>query len=265
MPEIKEISSAQNPTVKKVLQLQQKSRIRKNSGMFVVEGVREIRLAIAGGYHIQQLFFCEEIISDPKLIQTIHDGELIKVTEKVYQQLAHRQTTEGALAVFKSKDHSLDSIHLSSNPLVLVAEASEKPGNIGALLRTADASGIDAVFIANPKTDLYNPNIVRSSVGCLFTLQIATGSSEEIRSYLENQQIATYSAALLPDSTNYTEVDYTQPSAIVVGTEATGLEKEWLQQSTKNIVIPMKGRIDSLNVSVSAAILIFEAVRQRNS
>lgn len=262
---MKEISSSQNPAIKKVLQLQQKSRIRKSSGMFVVEGVREIRLAIEGGYQIQQLFFCEEILGDVSWVHQLEVVERIKVTENVYQHLAHRQTTEGALATFKSKDHSLQGIKLSDNPLILVAEASEKPGNIGALLRTADASGIDAVFIANPKTDLYNPNIVRSSVGCLFTNQIATGSSEEIRDYLQQNGIAIYAAALRPESIDYTQVAYNLPSAIVVGTEATGLEESWLQQSTKNIVIPMKGRIDSLNVSVSAAILIFEAIRQRNS
>jgi TrmH family RNA methyltransferase len=146
--------------------------------------------------------------------------------------------------------------------LILVAEAPEKPGNIGALLRTADAANVDAVIIANPKTDIYNPNIIRSSVGCVFTNQIATGSTTEIIKFLKGLNIDIYCAELKA-SVNYHTQDYTKPAAIVVGTEATGLSDEWLQHSTQNIIIPMQGEIDSMNVSVAAGILIFEAKRQR--
>jgi TrmH family RNA methyltransferase len=148
------------------------------------------------------------------------------------------------------------------NPLILVAEAPEKPGNIGALLRTADAAGVDAFIIANPKTDLFNPNIIRSSVGCVFTNSIATGTAEEIITFLKEKNIQIYCAALQA-SKNYHLQNYTGPTAIVVGTEATGLSREWLEQSTQNVVIPMQGEIDSMNVSVAAGILIFEAKRQR--
>ena len=151
-----------------------------------------------------------------------------------------------------------------AHPLVLVAEAPEKPGNIGALLRTADAAGIDAVYIANPKTDLYNPNIIRSSVGTVFTIPIFIGSSEDIRSHLQQQGFAIYCAALSA-SVPYDQVSYRGRTAIVVGTEDIGLSPTWLEASSQNIIIPMQGKIDSMNVSVSAAILIFEAVRQRKS
>lgn len=145
----------------------------------------------------------------------------------------------------------------------MVAEAPEKPGNIGALLRTVDAAGLDAVLIANPKTDMYNPNIIRSSIGCIFTTQIATGSTSEILHFLKENNIDLYGAALTA-SVAYQTVNYTKPCAIIVGTEATGLSNEWLLNTTQNIIIPMKGEIDSMNVSVSAAIIIFEAIRQRN-
>ena len=151
----------------------------------------------------------------------------------------------------------------TKNPLVLVAEAPEKPGNIGALLRTADAANVDAVIIANPKTDLYNPNIVRSSVGCVFSNTIATGSTEDVISFLNTNNINIYSA-ILQESINCTHPDYKTASAIVVGTEATGLSQEWRDASKENISIPMQGKIDSMNVSVAAGILVFEAVRQRS-
>jgi TrmH family RNA methyltransferase len=187
------------------------------------------------------------------------------VTKEVYQKIAYRETTEGVLAVVLSKTHDLDRILFKrENPLILIAEAPEKPGNIGALLRTADAANVDAVFIANSKTDLYNPNIIRSSVGCLFTTQIATGSTATIIAYLTKHHINSYAAALKDDSQPYQEQDFTKPTAIVVGTEATGLSDEWLEKATKKIIIPMNGKIDSMNVSVAASILIFEASRQRN-
>lgn len=262
---MKTITSIQNSIVKQLIQLKDKSRTRKKSGEFVLEGVRELQLAIKGGYTIQSIWFDPDIMALDQLIQLtgIQNSEhYIQITKEVYQKLAYRQTTEGVIAVAHSKPHDLDQLVLGKNPLILVAEAPEKPGNIGALLRTADAANLDAVIIANPKTDLYNPNIIRSSVGCLFTNQIATASTEAIIEFLQSKNISINAAALTA-SVNYSEVDYTKPSAIVVGTEDTGLSKAWLQNSNKNIIIPMQGEIDSMNVSVSAAIIIFEAKRQR--
>ena len=242
--------------------LQEKSKARKQSGTFLIEGQREIELAQKGGYEIETILFLPEISSEFEAKKLSRSAELIEISKEVYQKLAYRDTTEGILAIAKSKNLSLSELNLGENPLILVAEAPEKPGNIGAILRTADAANLDAVIIANPKSDLYNPNIVRSSVGCLFTNNIATGTTEEIIAFLKAKKISIY-CATLQNSTGYHTQDYTTPTALVVGTEATGLTQEWRDNATQNIIIPMQGAIDSMNVSVAAAILIFEAKRQR--
>jgi len=261
---IKQITSAQNPYIKSLVLLQEKAKERKKTGTFLIEGVREIELATKGGYAIETILFLPEIISESQINKVTNDHiSLIEISKEVYQKLAYRDTTEGILAVAKTKSFLLSDLKLPENPLILVAEAPEKPGNIGAILRTADAANLDAVIIANPKSDIFSPNIVRSSVGCLFTNQIATGTTAEIISFLKEKNINFY-AATLQNSTSYHEQDFAKPTALVVGTEATGLSGEWRDAATQNIIIPMQGAIDSMNVSVAAAILIFEAKRQRN-
>ncbi len=267
MINLKEISSLQNALVKKVVLLKDKSRERKKNGVFILEGKRELSLALKAGYTIETLFFYEAIISKETILANLNKSktlpELISVSKEVYQKLAYRHTTEGVVAIVKAKDHYLESLKFNHlNPLVLIAEAPEKPGNIGALLRTADAANLDAILIANPKSDMYNPNIIRSSVGGIFTTQIGLGSTEEIINFLKKRDFNLYCAALSA-ATPYTAIDYTKASAIVVGTEDKGLSEEWLKNATQNIIIPMQGEIDSMNVSVSAAVIIFEAVRQR--
>ena len=260
---MRQISSVQNPFIKSLVQLQEKAKARKQAGTFLIEGKREIELAIKGNYEIESILFLPELVSEAELAALSPRIQLIEITKEVYQKLAYRDTTEGILAVAKTKPLRLQDLQLSQNPLILVAEAPEKPGNIGALLRTADAANLDAVIIANPKSDLYNPNIVRSSVGGLFTNQIATGSTQEIISFLQQKKINFY-CATLQNSTPYHTQNYTNPTALVVGTEATGLTDAWRDAATHNIIIPMQGEIDSMNVSVAAAILIFEAKRQRD-
>lgn len=264
----KSISSPQNPLIKQLYNLQRKSRDRRNTGLFIVEGLREISLALKGKYNLQSLLVCEAIISSEEVSNILNLSEnqqsaIISITIEIYDKLAYRSSTEGVIALMEGKDLQLSNLELTSgNPLILVAEAPEKPGNIGALLRTADAAHVDAVIIANPKTDLYNPNIIRNSVGCLFTNNIATGSTEEIISFLKEKNISIYCAALQA-SVPYHTINFSTSSAIVVGTEAEGLSPSWLKNSTQNIIIPMGGEIDSMNVSVAAGILIFEAKRQR--
>lgn len=266
---MKQITSSQNPFIKSLIQLQEKSKARKQYGTFLIEGMREIELAIKGKYEIETVLFLPELVSNnhtskselAKQITKLSNNP-IEISKEVYQKLAYRETTEGILAVAKTKSLQLSDLKLPENPLILVMEAIEKPGNIGAVLRTCDAAKVDAVIIANPKTDLYNPNIVRSSVGCLFTNQIATGTTEEVIDFLIKNNINFYSATL-QNSTSYHTQDYTTPTALVVGTEATGLSELWREKATQNIIIPMQGEIDSMNVSVAAAILIFEAKRQR--
>lgn len=259
----KQITSIQNPFIKSLVLLQEKAKARKQSGTFLIEGKREIELAIKGNYQLETILFLPELITENEINKLVKNKvELIEITKEVYQKLAYRDTTEGILAVAKTKTLSLNDLKLPENALVLVMESIEKPGNIGAMLRTCDAANIDAVIIANPKTDLYNPNIVRSSVGCLFTNQIATDTTENVIQFLKDKKIAIYGATL-QNSNFYHTQDYTTASALVVGTEATGLTQAWRDNATQNIIIPMQGEIDSMNVSVASAILLFEAKRQR--
>lgn len=261
--QLKIITSIQNPLLKSLVQLQEKSKARKQSGTFLIEGKREIELAIKGNYQIETILFLRELVTENEITKFAKSAsEVIEINKEVYQKIAYRDTTEGILAVAKTKSLELSDLKLPENPLILVMESIEKPGNIGAMLRTCDAAKIDAVIIANPKTDLYNPNTVRSSVGCLFTNQIAAGTTEEIIQFLKDNNIAIFGATL-QNSTSYNTQDYTNPTALVVGTEATGLTQAWRDKATQNIIIPMQGEIDSMNVSVAAAILLFEAKRQR--
>ena len=259
---MKQITSTQNSFIKNVLKLQEKSRERKKQGLFIVEGKREIQLAIKGSYEITSLLFVSNKI-DQEYLNLFSGIELIEITQEVYQKIAYRESTESVIAIAKTKNLDLKSIKFKNkNPLILVVESIEKPGNIGAMLRTADAANIDAVILADSKTDAYNPNVIRSSVGCLFTNQIAIASSKDTIDFLKENNISIYSATL-QNSNPYTEEDYKKATALIVGTEATGLTQIWRDNATQNINIPMQGEIDSMNVSVAAAVLIFEAKRQR--
>jgi TrmH family RNA methyltransferase len=261
---MKEISSIHNSYIKELLKLQEKSRERKKKGLFIIEGKREISLAVAANYNFDTVLYVDDLISEKEVLHLFNENvNRIQISKEIYQKLAYRASTEGVIAVTKAKDFSLEHIKfVTKNPLILVAEGIEKPGNIGALLRTADAANVAAVFIANPKSDLYNPNIIRASIGCVFTTQIAVGTSEEIISYLTENNIRLY-ATTLQNSNEYHKENYTEASAIAVGTEDTGLTAVFRERATQNINIPMQGEIDSMNVSVAAAIVLFEAKRQR--
>ena len=261
---MKEITSIQNSYIKNLLKLQEKARERKKQGLFLIEGKREISLAIAAQYEFDTILYLEDFISENEILHLFNSNVIrIKISKDIYQKLAYRDSTEGIIAVTKSKNFSLQNIIFkNNNPLILVAEGIEKPGNIGAILRTADAANVDAVFIANPKSDLYNSNIIRSSVGCVFTNQIAIATSEEMIAFLKEKNINIFTATL-QNSNEYHKENYTKSAAIVVGTEATGVTEIWRENDAQNINIPMQGKIDSMNVSVAAAIVIYEAKRQR--
>ena len=260
---MKQIQSVQNPLIKNILKLQEKSRERKKQQLFVVEGKREIELAFKGQFDIDSLLFIQQKIEYDYLKQ-FNAREVIEITQEVYQKIAYRESTEGIIATAKSKYIDLNSlIFKNKEPLILVIEGVEKPGNIGAMIRSADAANIDAIILADPKTDQYNPNVIRSSVGGVFTKNIVISSSEEIIAFFKKNNIKMY-AATLQNSNLYTNQNYTEASAIIVGTEANGLTQIWRDHSTKNINIPMQGEIDSMNVSVAAAVILFEAKRQRN-
>jgi RNA methyltransferase, TrmH family len=261
----KKLTSVNNKEVKGFYQLTLKSKRRKISNTFLIEGLREIKLAIQHNWEIKQLLFCPQIISEENLNESIeNETEKIEVSQEIYDKLAYRNSTEGVIAITNCKNHDLKNIKFkSNNPLIIVIEATEKPGNIGAILRTADAANIDAVIIANPKTDLYNPNVIRSSVGSIFTNNIYVGNTKEIISLLKNKNIKIFASSLQTDEL-YHNQDYTKSCALIIGTEDKGISKDWAENSFKNIKIPMKGEIDSLNLSNAASILIYEALRQRN-
>ena len=253
------ITSVQNARVKHVVALQQKSSLRREEGLFVVEGQREIEHCIACGYEITELFVCPSRLDH---LESLDRLDRLEVSPQVYEKMAYRGSTEGMIAVARCKAHRLESLHLMENPLVVVIERVEKPGNLGAILRTAEAAGVDAVIVCDPLTDLYNPNLIRASIGGVFSVPTAVCTSEECIAFLKANGIKILTAQL-QDSYEYYNYDMTCATAIVMGTESTGLTNQWREAADAHIRIPMLGRLDSLNVSVSAAILMYEAVRQR--
>ncbi|GHT74973.1 rRNA methyltransferase [Bacteroidia bacterium] len=259
------ITSLQNSRIKNVIKLGAKAHERKEQGIFIIEGARELSLALSGNYTLDTVFICSELFEKtdyPEVLSVIPQDILYEVSEAVFQKMAYREGSDGLLVLAKPKSHTLVDLKLKKNPFVIVLEAVEKPGNLGAILRTADAAQADAVIVCDPLTDIYNPNVIRSSVGCLFTVPVAVCTNAEALDYLQKQSIQSF-AAELTAAQWYQDTDFTVPSAIILGTEADGLTDFWLKNAGRRIKIPMRGVIDSLNVSVSTAILTFEAMRQR--
>lgn len=253
------ITSSVNPKFKRLIALLQKSSERRESALFTVEGVREISHCIEAGYKPDCIFFCPDIVSEETLPQCRH----FALSAGLYAKAAYREGTEGAIGVFQAIEHPLSSLHLKDNPLIAILESVEKPGNLGAVLRTCDAAGADALIICDPRTDLYNPNLIRASIGAVFTVPTAVCTTAQAITFLKSKGIRILTAQL-QDSSLYYDCPMTKGTAIVMGTEATGLSDKWRQAADAHIRIPMLGKLDSLNVSVSAAILLYEAVRQRN-
>jgi len=241
----------------------EKPRERKKQQLFLIEGKKEIELAVAAGYKIGNIFFCDEITSLDQIPSPLKEDKLIiPVSREVFDKIAVRESSGGIIAVAEQKAHRLSEIKLRKNSILIILEAVEKPGNLGAILRTADAAAVDAVIICDPQTDFYNPNVIRSSVGCVFTNQLAAGTSQEVIAWLKKNQFNIFCTSLQA-STPYHQIDYTPPCAIVMGTEATGLSETWTRISDANIIIPMQGKIDSMNVSNATAVVVFEGMRQR--
>lgn len=268
---IENITSAHNQKIKGLLALQEKSKLRCEEGLFVVEGSREVSHCLDAGFVPRTIFICGEFISEDDLNEIVGKAEALnknvgieQVPSEIYSKIAYRGSTEGIIAEVASKERTLDSLKIGKKPLIIVLESVEKPGNLGAVLRSADAAEADAVIVCNPLTDLYNPNLIRASLGAIFTRQVAAATSEEAIAWLRSHHIQILTAQL-QDSSLYYDTDMTGPTAIVMGTESTGLTDIWRKAADARIRIPMLGRLDSLNVSVSAAILLFEALRQRKS
>jgi len=264
MPE--PITSAANPRIRNIIKLETNSRERRLQNVFIIEGYREIFRALISGIEISELYVCHDLDKQGRGEELkMLDGEItiFEVGLAAFNRIAYREGSDGLIAIAIPRKLSLEDLKLSANPLILIVESVEKPGNLGAIMRTADAAGIDAVIICDPITDIYNPNTIRSGVGCVFTRQIVSTTSKEALLWLKLKGIAIYAAALSNTVVNYHQTDFCKPVAVVMGSEATGLSDEWLENADSQIIIPMKGIADSLNVSTSAAILIFEAIRQR--
>ncbi len=255
------LSSTQNPRIKQLLSLQQKSAERRRAGLFVVEGVRELQHCMNAGFQIHSVFVCPSLMNEGKL-PLDSDVPVFQVSPSLYERIAYRGSTEGVIAVVHVRSHNLSDLQLPENPLIVVLERVEKPGNLGAILRSADAAAADAVIVCDPLTDLFNPNLIRSSIGAIFSVPCVACTSEECIPFLQERGIQILTAQL-QDSHLYYDTPMRRGTAIVMGTEATGLTDIWRKAADAHIRIPMLGRLDSLNVSVSAAILLFEAVRQR--
>lgn len=261
------ITSLQNSKIKQILRLQEKAAERKKQKRTLVEGKIEIGMAVSASVAVQSVFYLQSKENEVRLFfakQLPQDAQtnFWAVSENVFAKIAYRENSFGAVCVVQTPENTLQNLTLSENALVLVLEGIEKPGNLGAILRTADAAGVEAVLLCNSQTDLFNPNVVRASLGCIFTQKVIVCSNQEAFDFLEKKKVQLVATALSA-SVPYTAVDYRKPTAIVMGAEATGLTSFWLEKSHQNIIIPMRGKIDSMNVSVSAAIVVFEAVRQR--
>ena len=253
------ITSKTNPKIKNIIRLG-KAAERREQNRIVIEGRREIERAVACGFEIDTLFVCPDVARGGAAI-TARSVE--EVSLEVFEKIAYREGSDGLLAVAIPQYTDLQSFKpKNERPLVIVLENVEKPGNLGAVMRTADAAGVDAVIVADPRTDLYNPNAIRASVGCIFSVPLFACSSEECIKWLKINNITIY-CTYLKASIDYLDADFTKPSAIVMGTEATGISQQWVDAADQNIIIPMNGIADSLNVSVTTAIVTFEAVRQR--
>jgi TrmH family RNA methyltransferase len=259
------ITSLQNPRIKQVVLLQQKSKERKKQNLIIIEGSREIRWAIEAELEPVSLFYCDELLnSDSRdLLSMVKHDLITEVNHEVFAKMAYREGSDGLILLASAIHKTLADIKLSESPLVIILEGVEKPGNLGAILRTADAARADAVIICDPLTDIYNPNVIRSSIGCVFTKQVVACSTEQALEWLKKNNIKSIAAALTAIE-NYHQVDLTAPCAIVMGTEADGLTKKWLESVDQSVIIPMLGKHDSLNVATATAIITFEALRQRN-
>lgn len=261
------ITSLKNPKVMDAGKLTERKH-REETGLFLIEGARELHLAIKGGTTLYRLFYCEEHFRDDEAViveAALNKGaELIPVTAKVFQKMVYREGFSGILAVARQDKKKFKDIPLSNPPLLIVIEGAEKPGNLGAILRSADAAGADGVIVCGKSTDIYNPNVVRASMGALFTVAVVEATTEETIQWLKDKKISMIAAT--PDAeTIYFDADLSKACAIVMGSEHEGLHNALLNAADMKVMIPMKGETDSLNLSAATAVILYEAIRQRSN
>jgi TrmH family RNA methyltransferase len=261
------ITSTHNPRVKEAAKLRQRSH-RDKQGRFLIDGARELGRAISAGVELAEVFVCESLCESAEARKTLGligktSAVVLPVAPPVFAKLAFGERAEGVLGVAVTPQRTLEGLHLPANPLVAVVEDVEKPGNLGAILRTADAAGVSAVIAAGYGTDLYNPNVIRASLGTVFSLPVCTASAEATLDFLRRHGISVH-AARLDGPLAYTDASLDRPTAIVLGSETAGLSDVWRGDNVAGIKLPMLGAADSLNVSAAAAVLFYEALRQRS-
>lgn len=258
------ITSLQNPKVKEIVKLRDR-RMREESGLFLIEGYRELKRALDAGRKIETLFYCPELFlgsNEEALKKQCKAALHLECSREVFAKISYRDRPDGLLAAAPQVHLKLSDLSLKKNPFIVVAESIEKPGNLGTILRSCDAAGVDAVIVCDPTTDIHNPNVVRSSVGTLFTLPVLEAGSEETLAFLKERRIAIVAATPHAKMT-FTEADFKVPLAIVVGTEQYGLTENWMKKADIAVRIPMFGAADSLNVASATTLLLYEVVRQR--
>jgi TrmH family RNA methyltransferase len=257
------ITSLQNPKIKEVVKLRDR-RPREESGLFIIEGYRELKRALDAGRQVQTLFFCPDLFLGSNERALIAQCKMaIECTREVFAKISYRDRPDGLLAVAPQFHLKLTDLKLKANPFIVVAESIEKPGNLGTILRSCDAAGVDAVIVCDPTTDIHNPNVVRSSVGTLFTLPVLEASADETFAFLKQHNIAIV-AATPHAKLEFTQADFKVPLAIVVGTEQYGLTENWMKNANITVRIPMFGVADSLNVASATTLMLYEVIRQRS-
>lgn len=255
------ISSKENPLIKQVNALFLKSRNRKATKQFVVEGWKEILMAIQNQFVVDHILIRQDADIDLSIVE--HTIKYVEVATPLFDEISYRGNTAKALAIVQQKEHNINNININNkNGIYIIIDGVEKPGNIGAILRTADATAIDAVIITGEGIDIYNPNVIRSSVGCFFTVPVYIELKEKVYDLLKNNAINIYTTSLKA-AVNYSQLDYTKSCAFVFGTEATGVDEFWENNANQNIILPMLGQNDSLNVSNTVAVVLYEVLRQR--
>jgi len=253
------ITSPQNNLIKNIVRLR-KARLRKRQDLVVIDGLREIKVAFDYGFEFVEILHCPDLNQETWAESPLTPTE---VSPEIFQKIAYADNPNGWLALVRPRYCRLDQLKLKANPLILVLEAVEKPGNLGAMLRTAYAAKVDAVILNNLQTDLYNPNVIKASSGHVFSDQVILEDKEKTLAWLKEKKVKIF-ATNIKAAKVYTAIDWKKAAAIVMGTEASGLSNFWIENADENIIIPMQAGIDSLNVSVSAGILVFEARRQRD-
>ena len=263
---MKKIESLQNENIKRIIKLR-KARERKKSDSIIIEGKKEIELAMESGVKIVEFYYCPEIIGQADASQFFQKTKQleeisIETSCAVFEKISYRDTPDGYLAIARPAYQRVEDIILKKNALILVLENVEKPGNLGALLRTADAVGADLLILNNPQTDIYNPNVIRASRGAVFSVPVLNLSIDETFEFLKQNKIQSLATTGQAEK-QYTSINFKKASAIVLGAEHEGLSRKWLDLADELIKIPMIGKVDSLNVSVSGAVIVYEAMRQR--